>query len=141
MTDASSPKKDIPSSMVFEAMRSRVTVETVEGDLYKGKLAGFDVSRGNIELVDVRHQAKNSTYGFHERVTLRGSNIRIILLPPEMRAAPSLQWRQEPVQEELRKSLKRAPVVRSVVHATRPVRTKKAPSKNDKGKQLRRKLR
>ncbi|KAG5463880.1 hypothetical protein LSCM1_00053 [Leishmania martiniquensis] len=141
MADTSNLKKDIPSSLVFEALNSRVTVETIEGGLYKGKLAAFDVARGNIELVDVRHQARDSTYGFHERVTVRGSSIRIIMLPPEMKAAPSLQWRQESVQQELRKSLKRTAVVRSVVHAPRPVRAKRAPTKSDKSKQLRRKLR
>ncbi|CAM43815.1 putative small nuclear ribonucleaoprotein [Leishmania braziliensis MHOM/BR/75/M2904] len=141
MTDTSNCKKDIPSSVVFEALHLRVTVETVEGDLYKGKLADFDVSRGNIELVDVRHQAKDSTYRFYERVTVRGSNIRIILLPQEMKAAPSLQWRQDSVQQELTKSLKRTHFLRSVMPPPRPVRTKKGPPKNDKSKQLRRKLR
>ncbi|CBZ25894.1 putative small nuclear ribonucleaoprotein [Leishmania mexicana MHOM/GT/2001/U1103] len=141
MADTSNAKKDIPSSLVFEALNSRVTVETVDGDLYKGTLAAFDVSRGNIELVDVRHQAKDSTYGFYERVTVRGSKIRIVLLPPEMKAAPSLQWRRDSVQQELKKSLKHAPVLRPVVSVPRPVRTKKAQPKNDKSKQLRRKLR
>ncbi|CAG9583570.1 putative small nuclear ribonucleaoprotein [Leishmania major strain Friedlin] len=141
MADTSNATKDIPSSLVFEAMHSRVTIETVEGDVYKGTLAAFDISRGNIELVEVRHQAKDSTFGFYERVTVRGSKIRIVLLPPEMKAAPSLQWRRESVQEELKKSLKHVPVLRPIVPSSRPLRTKKAQPKNDKSKQLRRKLR
>ncbi|KAG5489931.1 hypothetical protein JKF63_00048 [Porcisia hertigi] len=141
MADPTNEKKDIPSSLVFEALHSRVTVETVNGELYKGKLTAFDVCRGNVELVDVRHQAKDSNYGFHERVTVRGSNIRMILLPPEMKAAPSLQWRRESVQQDLKKSLKRAPIVRPVLSAPRPLRIKKAPSKTTKSKELRRKLR
>ncbi|CAC9548907.1 putative small nuclear ribonucleaoprotein [Leishmania infantum JPCM5] len=141
MADTSNATKDIPSSLVFEALHSRVTVETVEGDLYKGTLAAFDVSRGNIELVDVRHHAKDSSFGFYERVTVRGSKIRIILLPSEMKAAPSLQWRRESVQQELKKSLKHVPALRPVVPAPRPLRIKKAQPKNDKSKQLRKKLR
>ncbi|GET93117.1 small nuclear ribonucleaoprotein, putative [Leishmania tarentolae] len=141
MADTSNICKDIPSSLVFEALHSRVTVETVEGDLYIGKLSAFDVTRGNIELVDVRHQGKDSSYGFYERATVRGSKIRIILLPPEMRAAPSLQWYRESVQQELKKSLKHVPSLRPVTRAPRPARIKKAEPKNDKSKQLRRKLR
>lgn len=142
MADSSAVEKDIPASLVFEAVNSRVTVETVDGDSYKGKLAHYDVLRGNVELVDVRHQAKDSSYGFHERVTVRGSNVRLIMLPPEMKAAPSLQWRRDAVQQQLKKSLKRLPIARPVAApAPRPVRAKKAPRKVDKGKQLRRKLR
>ncbi|KAK7196716.1 U2 small nuclear ribonucleoprotein 16.5K [Novymonas esmeraldas] len=142
MADSPSVEKDIPLSLVFEAVNARVSVETVEGDLYKGKLAAFDVVRGNIELVDVRHQAKDSSYGFYERVTVRGSRIRLILLPPEMKAAPSLQWKRDAVQQELKKSLKRAPVFRPAKTAPpRPVRAKKAPLRKDKTKQLRRRLR
>lgn len=139
MMEGSTSEKDIPASLVFEAINSRVIVETVEGSVYKGKLAGFDTERGNVELIDARHQAKDSSYSFYERVTIRGSSVRIIQLPPEMKAAPSLQWRRDLVQQELKKSLKRTPVFRPKPAA--PVRVKKDPSKVNKGKQLRRKLR
>ncbi|KPA79892.1 putative small nuclear ribonucleaoprotein [Leptomonas pyrrhocoris] len=141
MTATSSSEKDIPASLVFEAINSRVVVETMEGSLYKGKLVAYDTEKGNVELSDARHQAKDSSYSFCERVTIRGSNIRVIQLPPEMKAAPSLQWRRDAVQQELKKSLKRIPVLRSRPQQVAPVRVKKAPSKANKGKQLRRKLR
>jgi small nuclear ribonucleoprotein D3 len=141
MTDISSSEKDFPASLVFEAINSRVIVETMEGSIYKGKLAAYDTERGNVELIEARHQAKDSSYGFYERVTIRGSNIRIIHLPPEMKAAPSLQWRRDSVYQELKKSLKRAPVLLPRPQREASVRVKKAPSKTSKSKQLRRKLR
>ena len=141
MAESSSSNKDFPASLVFEAVNSRVVVETVDGGLYRGKLVAYDTERGNIELTDVRHQARDSSYSFHERVTIKGSNVRIIQLPPEMKAAPSLQWRRDSVQQELKKSLKRTPVVRPRPRPVEPIRVKKAPFKMNKGKELRRKLR
>lgn len=137
--DTTTNAKDLPASLVFEAVNSRVVVETIEGSIYKGKLAAYDTDKGNVELTDARYQAKDSSYEFLERVAIRGASIRTIQLPPEMKAAPSLQWRRDSVQQELKKTLKRAPVLRpKPVVAAKP---KKTPLKVNKGKQLRRKLR
>lgn len=107
MSVTESFEKDIPLSTVFEATGTQVTVETLDGSLYKGRLVTFDTKRGNIELVDVRSQARDSSLSISERIYVRGCNIRLIHMLPEMKMAPTLNWRKDSVFVELRKSLKR----------------------------------
>lgn len=103
----SSPQADIPTSTVVESLNRVVTVESVDGSRFTGRLVVVDEKSGNLELEEVRCQARDSSLSISERIFVRGSQIRLIQLPIELKAAPCLDWRKESLQLQLKKSLKR----------------------------------
>lgn len=96
---------DYPHAICLEGINRVVQVETTEGSNYTGRLQTLD-SHGNVELVDVRCYAKDSSILIEERVFIRSSRIRLIHLPVEVKYSPLMNWRDEKVQLDIRKSLK-----------------------------------
>lgn len=103
---ASEEISDVPCTIVVEATGRRITVELVDGATCCGHMVNFDMGTGNVELADVKCQAKDSSLSIAERIFLRGDRVRMIHLPVEMQKAPLLDWRHEHVQQLLKKSLK-----------------------------------
>ncbi|KAG8340904.1 putative small nuclear ribonucleoprotein [Trypanosoma vivax] len=97
---------DVPVRAVCEATGFFVKVETVEGTVYLGRLDKVDVSCGDVELSEVRCQHRDSSLSVEGRVFIKGSCVRLLHLPSDMRNALFLDWKNPDVQKELRSSLK-----------------------------------
>lgn len=108
---------DIPSLVVVEATGRRVKVESTEGSFFTGNLVNFDPRSGNVELADVKHQAKDSSLSVCERIVVKGDRVRMIHLPIELQKAPMLDWHNDSLQQVLKKALK--PKKRAVKRATK----------------------
>ncbi|KEG14205.1 small nuclear ribonucleoprotein [Trypanosoma grayi] len=91
---------------VVEATGLLVKVEAVDGSVYIGKLSRFDMEHGDIELFDVRCQHCDSSLSVECRVFLKGPSVRLIHLPPDMKKASFLDWKDPKIQKELKTSLK-----------------------------------
>lgn len=96
---------DFPKEVCMECIDRIVTVETTEGSVFKGRLVNID-EYGNAELVDVRSTARDSSVTIEERVLVKASSVRLIHLPSEVKLSPLLDWRNENMQSEIKKSLR-----------------------------------
>lgn len=103
---ASSDVVDVPSLVVAEATGRRIKVEAVDGSSFTGNLVAFDAASGNVEMSDVKCQAKDSSLSVCERVLVKGDRVRLIHLPVELQKAPLLDWRNDGLQQMLSKALK-----------------------------------
>lgn len=99
------PVSDFPKEICMECINRIVVVETTEGCVFKGRLVNLD-GYGNVELVDVRSISRDSSVSIEERVLVKGCSVRLIHLPSEVKLSPLLDWRNEKVQTEIRKSLR-----------------------------------
>lgn len=97
---------DLPVMVVMDAANTRVQVETTEGARYTGLLVAVDQNTGNVELLDVRCQGRDSSLHVMERVFVPGSRVRLMHLRSDVSRSPYLQWRTEHVQQLLNKSFK-----------------------------------
>lgn len=97
---------DIPLRAICEATGFLVKVETTDGSVYDGKLMQLDAICGDIELIDVRCQHRDSSLSVEGRVFLKGSSVRLVHLPSDLKRAPFLDWRNLSIQKQLKSSLK-----------------------------------
>ncbi|CCW67087.1 unnamed protein product [Phytomonas sp. Hart1] len=122
---------DITHSVVSEALNYYVSVETIDGSIVKGKLIRYDEHTGNAELIDVECQTRDSSLSVFERFFLKGANIRIIHLPPDLCKSPLLDWQNSSMRQALKKTIKPN---RSVRKNKTALRTTNKLLKQQKGK-------
>ncbi|RNF11835.1 small nuclear ribonucleoprotein [Trypanosoma rangeli] len=118
---------EAPLRAVMDSMGFFVKVETVDGAFYTGKLSRLDMLHGDVELTDVRCQRRDSSLSVECRVLLKGTNVRLIHLPSDIRKATYLEWENPSVHRVLKNSLK----------SRRPRGFKKNTSKTTKTKKVR----
>lgn len=97
---------DFPREICLEGTYRRVTVETSRNSLFKGILQRIDLL-GNIELIDVKCTAPDSSISIEERVFIKGVNVRLIHFPMELKQSPLLNWRNEKLLLDIRASTER----------------------------------
>nr|CCC93651.1 putative small nuclear ribonucleoprotein [Trypanosoma congolense IL3000] len=97
---------DIPCHAVRESTNLVVKVETTDDCTYVGRLTKMDCTHGDMELVDVRCQHRDSSLSVEGRVLLKGSSVRIVHLPSDLKRAPFLDWRNLDVQKHLKINMK-----------------------------------
>ncbi|RNE94915.1 small nuclear ribonucleoprotein, partial [Trypanosoma conorhini] len=97
---------ETPLRAVMDATGFFVKVEAVDGAVYTGKLSRLDMLHGDVEMIDVRCQRRDSSLSIECRVLLKGSNVRLIHLPSDIRKATYLEWEDPNVQKDLKNSLK-----------------------------------
>jgi small nuclear ribonucleoprotein D3 len=79
----------VPIEILHEAEGSMVAVEMKKGDIYRGKLASAEDSM-NCHLSEVTHKAKDGKISKMEQVYLRGSHVKLFVLPDMLVNAPAL---------------------------------------------------
>jgi small nuclear ribonucleoprotein (snRNP)-like protein len=77
----------IPRAVIADAVGQTVTVETIEGTTYRGRLEGID-GLFNVRLSVGLVRAKDGAYSAAGNVTIAGAQIKLVQLPPVMRNAP-----------------------------------------------------
>ena len=77
----------IPIKLLHEAETHNVTVELKGGELYRGTLESSESSM-NVTLSNVTHTAKDGKVSKMEHVFLRGSAVRLFVVPDILKAAP-----------------------------------------------------
>ncbi len=80
----------VPIKLLHEAQGLIVTAELKTGQMYRGKLATVEDNM-NIQLSDVTCTARDGQVTGMEMVMLRGSHIRFIQVPDNLRHAPMLK--------------------------------------------------
>lgn len=82
---------DIPKKLLTEAKPFVISVETKNGEKYRGKL--FEIEDNmNILLKKVLCQEKNGKIRKCDFVFLRGNNVQIIILPEILKDIPILNF-------------------------------------------------
>lgn len=77
----------VPIKLLHEAQGMIVTAELKTGQLYRGKLINVEDTL-NIQLAEVTCTARDGQISTMENVMLRGSHIRFIQVPDNLRHAP-----------------------------------------------------
>jgi len=80
----------VPVSLLREAVGHVVQVELASHDAYRGTLAQVDANM-NATLTKVTHTAANARQSKLEEVFLRGSAVRLFVLPAVLANAPVLR--------------------------------------------------
>lgn len=86
----SSNTASVPIKLLYEGVKQVVTVELKNGDRYKGEL----VSAGdnmNVQMEGVVHTAKDGQVKKLEQIYIRGSQVKLFVLPDILREAPLLK--------------------------------------------------
>jgi small nuclear ribonucleoprotein D3 len=78
---------EVPIKLLNECQGLVITVETCNGDLYRGVVADVDDHMNTI-LDDVTRTSGDGSAGRMSQVVLRGSHIRLFVLPPALKFAP-----------------------------------------------------
>jgi small nuclear ribonucleoprotein (snRNP)-like protein len=77
----------IPRAVIMDSVGQKITVETMDGATYVGTLESID-STFNIRLNLALTKAKDGKYGAAGTITIPGSKVKLVALPPGMRNAP-----------------------------------------------------
>ena len=80
----------IPIKLLHEAETHAVTVELKGGEVYRGTLESSAPSM-NVTLSNVTHTARDGKVTKMEQVFLRGSNVRLVVVPDILKQAPVFQ--------------------------------------------------
>ena len=79
----------VPQKLLHESTGHRVTVELIDGSLYRGLLTDAEDSM-NLQLSSVTQTSREGRMSKLEFVYIRGSKIRLIILPDMLKNAPML---------------------------------------------------
>lgn len=82
--------KSVPLGLLVESREHVVTVELSNGDVYRGKLEKSEDSM-NMQLADVVVTNREGKKSFMKSVFVRGSHVRMIMLPQLLRQSPVLK--------------------------------------------------
>lgn len=94
----------IPVRLLLDAWEHNVTVELKSGEIYRGRLLSSE-SNMNCQLAGVTHTARDGKITKMDQVFLRGSAVRLFVVPDLLKNAPFLQSASElgqKVQSEAR---------------------------------------
>ena len=82
----------IPQLALQEATgHSNVTVETLDGCLYQGKVRSIDAGSGNVHMETVTHRAADGNLSVMAKVVVKGSVVAMVRLPSVIKKAPFLE--------------------------------------------------
>lgn len=98
----------LPMLAVKESQGRRVMVELVDRTTVSGKLVLLDMTNGNVTLEDVLHRDRAKRPTAIGRMAIRGSEVRLIVLPKIVRSAPFLQDVSETIRRQLRNARRAA---------------------------------
>lgn len=82
--------KSVPLTLLLESREHIVSVELSNGDTYRGKLEKSEDNM-NLQMRDVVVTTREGAKSFMASVFVRGSHVRMILLPELLRQAPVLK--------------------------------------------------
>ena len=77
----------VPIKVLHEAEGHIVTLETVSGEVYRGKLLEAEDNM-NCQLIQITMTARDGRVSQLEQVFIRGSKIRFVILPDMLKNAP-----------------------------------------------------
>ncbi|VVT56740.1 uncharacterized protein SAPINGB_P005242 [Magnusiomyces paraingens] len=77
----------IPIKLLNEAQGHSVTLELTSGETYRGKLLEAEDNM-NVQLRDVTVTARDGRVSHLEQVYVRGSHVRMFIVPDMLRLAP-----------------------------------------------------
>jgi small nuclear ribonucleoprotein D3 len=77
----------VPIKLLHEGEGHVVTVELKTGEMYRGTLVEAEDNM-NCELRNISFTARNGSQSKLERVYIRGSNVRFVVLPDMLKNAP-----------------------------------------------------
>mmetsp|Transcript_2349 Transcript_2349/g.8399 ORF Transcript_2349/g.8399 Transcript_2349/m.8399 type:complete len:122 (-) Transcript_2349:138-503(-) len=77
----------IPIKLMHEAEGHTVTVEMKSGETYRGSLLEAE-DNWNLQMKDITYTAKDGRVAQMEHVFLRGSKIRLLIVPEMLKNAP-----------------------------------------------------
>lgn len=80
----------LPILCLQEAKDFKVNVEVLSGERYFGRLVKLD-GAGDMHLEEVLHRAVDGAATVMQRITIRGHQIRLVMLPKNIKHAPFLQ--------------------------------------------------
>lgn len=93
----------LPLLAIHESISHWVRVELVSGESIKGKLVGVCKETGNVTLEEVLHRGKDLALTVAGRVVVRGSEVRLIVLPDIVKAAPILKNVADTIKQQLKR--------------------------------------
>ena len=70
----------VPVKLLFEGIKHVITVETKNGESYRGELAEAETNM-NLQMSDVIHTARNGQKRRLEFIFIRGGNIKFVVFP------------------------------------------------------------
>lgn len=79
----------VPIKVLHEAEGHIVTVETLTGEIYRGKLTDAEDNM-NIQMQNVTMTSRNGSTEQLQKIYIRGSQIRFMILPDMLKNAPML---------------------------------------------------
>ena len=77
----------VPQKLLHESTGHRLTVELTDGSLYRGLLTDCEDSM-NLQLTQVTATSREGRLSKLEAVYIRGSKVRLVILPDMLRNAP-----------------------------------------------------
>ena len=77
----------IPIKVLHESMGHVVTVELQTGELCRGKVLEVE-DNFNLQLVDITVTSRTNQVSHMERIYIRGSQIRFVIVPDMLKNAP-----------------------------------------------------
>ena len=77
----------VPQKLLHESTGHRLTVELTDGSLYRGLLTDAEDSM-NLQLSQVTATSREGRLSKLEAVYIRGSKVRMVILPDMLRNAP-----------------------------------------------------
>jgi len=77
----------IPIKILHESQGHVIAVELITGDIYRGKLVNSEDNM-NIQLSNITHLSTEGRQSEIENVYIRGSKIRLIIMPDMLKNAP-----------------------------------------------------
>lgn len=100
-------KPSVPIALLLEGINHTVTVEMKNGESYKGELKEAELNM-NIQMSSVQHTARNGQKRKLEHIYLRGTNVKLIILPSFLKEAPIFKTVTNFKQKEDRKAATKA---------------------------------
>ena len=70
----------IPLKLLFEGINHTVTVETKNGESYRGELTDAELNM-NLQMSEVLHTARDGQKKRLEYIFIRGANIKLVVFP------------------------------------------------------------
>jgi len=77
----------VPVKVLHEAEGHTVTIETITGEVYRGKLLEAEDNM-NCQMVKITMTARDGRISQLEQIFIRGSKIRFVILPDMLKNAP-----------------------------------------------------
>lgn len=96
--------RSVPIKLLHEGEGHMVTVELRTGEIYRGRLAHAEDNM-NVSLKDATVTRRDGRTGKLEHVYLRGSHVRVVVLPDMLKNAPMFQ-RVQQLSEQAHESLR-----------------------------------